>query len=245
MTTALLGVDASYDDISADDATRLYAAGIRIFCQCLWTGGAQPAPRVTNLRNAINAKLIPVGYISVTGNNTGAWHTSMGRNGVPDDIWNALALVPIDVELTGIPNATIRDAINSIFNLKGTKCVYTAYFAWHGYQGNTSDFTDCLLWNANWRGIAPDPVGQFFSELPFGGWKIHQVVGEQWSGGYNLEACYVDRDVFSKELLMPTIPIEDRVAALENQTKFLASIASALKVSLDNIKTKLKEAGSD
>lgn len=65
--TEIPGVDASYDALSPSEAKELYDGGVRVWAQCLWTGANAPGNRVINLRNAINAGLIPVGYISVTG----------------------------------------------------------------------------------------------------------------------------------------------------------------------------------
>ena len=204
----LKGIDASYGTLTDDIAKRLWAAGYRVFGQCLWTGAEQPPPRVINLRVALNNGFIILGYISVTSYMDGYYHVQRGRAGVPDDIWNALALAPIDVELNGIPNLTIRQAVDA---LDKRKSIYTSYNCWVNKQGNPHDFTDCLLWNAggkNWDrpdlAVPPDYVGGNFAKNPYGGWTVNQVVGEQWSGGSDVEGINADRDIFSEELLVPT-----------------------------------------
>lgn len=200
--TILHGVDASFDDLSDAEAKRLRARGIDVFFQCLWTGNEQPPPRVTNLRTAHRNGFILGGYISVTGSRSGYEHAQSGRNGMPQDLWDALVLVPIDVELDGIPNTTIRDAVEAVATMDKRRAVYTSYNCWVNKQGNPMNFTDCLLWNAYWD---RDPDADFPS-LPFGGWRPDQVVGEQWSGRQTVEGVHVDRDTFVKELLVPAPP---------------------------------------
>jgi hypothetical protein len=92
---------------------------------------------------------------------------AQGRAGVPDDIWDALALVFIDVELDGIPNATVRQAVEATANLGKRRAIYTSYNAWVTKQGNPQDFTDCLLWYAHW-----DNKPEIDWALPFGSWHL-------------------------------------------------------------------------
>ncbi|MCJ7510791.1 MAG: hypothetical protein MUP14_07895 [Dehalococcoidia bacterium] len=214
------GVDASYDALSPSEARDLKNAGVRVFAQCLWAGSDQPGNRVINLRNAINAGLIPVGYISVTNSHNGVWHVERGRAGVPDDIWGALALVPIDVELDGIPNGIIREAIDETARLGKRPCIYTSYNAWVNKQGNPKTFTDCLLWNALWD-ENPDID---FPGLPYGGWQPHQVVAEQWAGGDNYVGVFVDRDSFVRELLLPQ---EDTMSEADKAELYVLRILRA------------------
>lgn len=205
--TVLDGVDVSYDDVSEQDARLLFAAGVRVFGQCLWTAREQPPPRVTNLRNASKAGLLIVGYISVNGSRPGAWHVTQARAGVPDDLWSQLVLRPIDVELNGIPNTTIEDALRRNAEEGGSwlgerRAIYTSFGHWTGQQQNTQAFRDCLLWNASWDNN-PDID---YASLPYGGWTLQQVVGEQWSGGTNVQGVFADRNSFVQEILLP-VPV--------------------------------------
>ena len=207
------GVDASYDTLDDAEAKRLRAAGVQVWAQCLWTGSDPPAPRVTNLRVALNNGFIIAGYISVTGSHDGYWHVGRGQAGVPPDIWDALALVFVDVELDGIPNLTVRQAVDDLVHEGKRRAIYTSYNAWVNKQGSPTNFTDCLLWNALWD-ENPDID---FPGLPYGGWQPHQVVAEQWSGGQNVEGVFVDRDSFVRELLVPqeekTMPTLEQLEA--------------------------------
>jgi hypothetical protein len=197
----LQGVDASFTILTDEAAKRLRAAGIQVFAQALWTGATQPAPRVTNLRVAQQNDFILLGYISVNGGVAGQYHAKMGRQGVPQDLWDALALAPIDVELDGIPNSTIRGALDAVYALGKRPSIYTSESCWLEKQGDSHDFGDTLLWDARWTGIpGPHPV-------TYGKWA--GVVGYQYTGGQTLEGVYVDRDTFIKELLLPEETMSD------------------------------------
>lgn len=221
------GLDASFTYLSPDKAIELRNAGYEVWAQCLWTGIVQPPNRVINLRNAINAGIIPVGYISLNGDSPGLYHVSMGRSGVPDDIWSMLVLVSIDVELPGIQNSEIRHAVDETVRLNKRRSIYCSWYSWYGYHSDSHDFTDCLLWNANWRGVPPTKQGEYFSQLSFGGWQPDQVIGEQWSGGTNIHGVYVDQDMFVKEMLMPKTLTFDESLGINK------AIASVLAVDRD------------
>lgn len=197
--TTIFGVDASYDSLSPAEAAQLKAAGVEVFWQCLWTGAEQPPPRIENLRTAKNAGLTIMGYISVAPHHDGRWHAEQGRAGVPGDIWDALVLVPTDVELNGIPNQMIRDCVERIVEMGKRRAIYTSYGHWTSAQGNTRTFIDCLLINAFWD----DNPDVDFPAFRYGGWQDNQVVGEQFTGGHVYAGVFVDRDVFVKELLLP------------------------------------------
>jgi hypothetical protein len=198
------GVDGSYTRLTPEAAAQLRASGELVWWQCLWTGSEQPAYRIENLRIAIAAGMIPLGYISVTWACDGAYHVGQGRAGVPDDLWAALILVPVDVELAGIPWATVRQAVDLLATpAYGGKrrAIYSSYQAWVDYLGNPSTFRDCLLVNALWD---QDPDIDF-ANLPYGGWTLAQLVGEQYNGGTEIAGVYVDLDMFNRNLLLEGI----------------------------------------
>jgi len=195
----LKAVDGSYTTLGVDDAQKLRASGIEAWGQCLWTGTEQPDPRVENLRNALIAGMLVFGYISVSHDHDGPWHVAQGRAGVPDDIWAQLVLVFVDVELPGIPVATVRGAVEALAAVGKRRAIYTSQHAWVDLMGDPTDFTDCLLWNANWD-FDPDDVD--FVNRPFGGWTVGQLVGEQYTGGVDIGDVYVDQNMFNQDLFM-------------------------------------------
>lgn len=231
--TTMYGVDLSYDDLTPAEAIGLREAGVEVVAQCLWTGVEQPRPRVSNLRSAIAAGLTVMGYISVSSGRGGAEHAEAGRAGVPDDIWDQLVHVVTDVELPGISNETIRDCVERLVELGKPRAIYTSYGHWTGNQQNTTEFADCLLWNALWDGL-PDID---FASLPYGGWSYEKLLGEQWSGGTYVRGVFVDRNTFIREnVFVPRVEVEEmtkeQVEELlaAQRTELLGYIGNLLKL---------------
>lgn len=224
------GVDGSYTRLTPQAAEDLRAAGELVWWQCLWTGAEQPANRIENLRIAVTAGLIPMGYISLAAGVGGRWHLEHGRAGVPDDLWQALVLVVVDVELPAIAGMAVRDAVEALATPEyGAKrrAIYTSYHAWVDLMGNPTTFTDCLLVNALWD---QDPDIDF-AGLPYGGWTLEQLVGEQFNGGTEIAGVYVDLDMFNRNLLevaMPESSKADRVGLLGRWAALLLSGDDAL-----------------
>ena len=144
-------LDISYHVLTDAQAERLKAAGWRGIMCCLWTAREVPRPTLDNLRIAYAHGLMVGGYISVNGSMPGVWHVENGQ-AAAGDMWDKLVHVPIDVELQGIPNATIREALEKAASLGKARAIYTSESCWRENQGNSLDFADCLLWNALWTG---------------------------------------------------------------------------------------------
>jgi hypothetical protein len=198
MSHWVYGVDSSFDELTLAEARKLKDAGVQVYAQALWTGREQPGPRIVSLRNALNAGIPKlVGYISVSNNGRdGTWHVNQGRAGVPDDIWNALAKVPIDVELQGLTMQThVLPALGRAAALGKPQDVYTNWNTWVSILGNPRRPNGVGLWNAFWDG-APDFD---FPSLRFGGWQDDEVWGEQWSGGTYIQGQFADRNQFRSE----------------------------------------------
>lgn len=192
------GLDMSYDILMPAKAKALWDAGYRVFAQCLWTGIERPLVRLGNLRAAADQGFILIGYISIT-TRGGASDVVAARDGVPDDLWARLSLTPIDVELPGISDDTVRAAVEITVDLGKRRCIYTSYNHWIGRQRNSTAFMDCLLWDASWDG---DPAASFLRRS-YGGWTPEQVVGKQYTGGEYVSNVFADKDVFDLDLLVP------------------------------------------
>lgn len=213
------GVDASYSEMTDAEAKRLRADGVEVFVQALWAATETPPVAQWNLEIAIDNGFIVAGYISVNGLHSGAWHADQGRRAVWSHTWDKLALVFVDVELRGIPNQIIRDALDRVAYYGKRPAIYTSYNCWVNYQGNPTIFTDALLWNAYW-----DRHEDFsYPRLRYGGWGDDQVVGEQWSGAIEMHGVLVDRDRFNLDLL-EVKPMPNGTTSLE---RFIAIEAAA------------------
>lgn len=209
------GVDASYDHLSLGEARLLRRAGVKVFVQCLWTGLEQPPNRTLNLRNALLGG-IPVlaGYISISANGQpGSWHVIHGRAGLPNDLWERLSRVPVDVELPGLTFAGVADALEEVSALGKPKDVYTNFNTWASILHNPDRPDGVGLWNAYWDG---DPDVDF-SRLPFGSWSPDEVWGEQWSGGAHVEGVYIDRNTFRAAAFPELAPAPDEPAPAEDR----------------------------
>lgn len=210
MSHWIYAVDGSYDELTPAEAARLKAAGVQAYVQCLWTGREQPATRVVSLRNALNAGLKIIGYISVAPGHDGGWHVAQALTGVPADIMAALVKVPIDVELEGLTFAIhVAPALNAVAALGKPRDIYTSYNCWVNILGNPVRPAGTGLWNALW-----DQNPDFdFPSLRFGGWQDSEVWGEQWSGGTYVEGQNVDRNQFRSEAIgiaHPTPPTTEQ-----------------------------------
>lgn len=210
------GVDASYDLLTPEIAQALKASGIQVFAQCLWTGVEQPANRGVNLRNALEAGLAIIGYISIAPGQTGAWHVVSGRAGLADDLWAALIKVPIDVELAGLTFVDVQSALRRVALLGKPQDIYCNYNTWVNVLGNPLRPYATGLWNALWNN---DPANDFKS-LPYGGWQESEVWGEQYTGASAIEGLNADSDIFRAAALgigdspMPIITEKDLRMAL-------------------------------
>lgn len=224
--TVIKGVDASFDELTDKKARDLRAAGYEVYAQCLWTGSQRPLVALGNLLVAIEHGFIPVGYISLSAGHPGPWHVEQGRTTVDTDTWDKLALVSIDVELQGIANTDIRRAVDRVVEMGKRRCIYTSYHCWTDFQGDPQTFTDCLLWNALW-----DLDEDFdFPSLPYGGWTMEHVVGEQYTGGHDVHGLNADEDVWIKELLIKEEPMKYQVFSDEQREGIIKAYVAGTQV---------------
>lgn len=208
-------VDASFDELTLSEAECLKAQSWPVYWQCLWTGTEQPPARILSLRTAEQAGLRLAGYISLNSNPPGAWHIQQGRDGVPDDLWEKLDFVAIDVELPDIHVDEIRGAIIWLEALGKKVTLYTSYNAWMNYviPGNSTEPADrgIPLINALWD----DHPDFDFPTLRYGGWRDEQVFMEQWSGGTHVCGQFVDRNTIVHPRLIYSQEEEDDVTPQE------------------------------
>lgn len=185
------GVDVSFDQIDPPEATLLKGAGVKVGVQCLYTGAARPAVRVANLRNLAAAGIKIAGYASITGQG-GAQSMQAARADMPNDLWDSLSWVFVDVEWPTNTLAQVTEAIATLSAMGKAGAVYTSYNQWHNVMGNPPHPAGSKLWNAYWDGDADFD----YPSLPFGGWPTEDVIAEQWSGGTNVPGAFADRNQF-------------------------------------------------
>jgi hypothetical protein len=188
------GVDASYDLLTADQAEAYRAAGVSVYAQALsalppW-GLEQPRYRIESLRNAQAAGLTIVGYALLACGN-GAADMDFARQGVPDDIWAALAFIAIDVEVSCNTIEHVYQAVQRVREFGKPVVIYTSYNQWVYIMGNPAAPPAVGLWDASWDGNPDLDLAYRYSEavdgcpngwLVIGCWDPRWVVGQQYSG---------------------------------------------------------------
>jgi hypothetical protein len=191
-------VDSSYDYLTAYETQCLKDSGVSLFIQCLlalpYSGPEQPRACIPNLYAAQARQLDIGGYIAIGSQLPGAAYVDMARERMPNDLWDALKFVAIDVEVQGIAEREVVEAVSTVAQLGQRAVIYTSHNIWTNYVTPSNSFLlstlGVPLWNAFWDG---DPDVDF-SNLPFGGWMLKQVALEQWSGGTNVCGQFVDRN---------------------------------------------------
>lgn len=187
------GVDTSYDSVTLDEARRLFNAGVRVAFQCIWTGNERPGPAVANIKSYHDAGLITCGYLSVSPGLSGLAHVIQGYDTLPQDTKGFLNDVAIDVELTGLKyDFHVRPAIEAMAAKGYRRMAYTSYNAWKNLLGDPTPPQGTLLWNAFWDN---DPDFDFAS-YPYGGGAF-VLIGEQFTGGEDVEGVFADRSLFA------------------------------------------------
>ena len=124
----------------------------------------------------------------------GAGYVDWARQRIGNTRWGKLALVALDVEvaLGTDPIVRLLSAVTAVEQGRQTPAISTSYSTWRQYVNNTSQFNHLLLWNALWD--AESDID--FSRLPFGGWMVDKLFGEQYSGGTDYDGQKVDLDIF-------------------------------------------------
>lgn len=233
----LPGVYASFDHLTPEIADALWADGYRVFSQQLWTAaavGGQPEFRVENLRIAHDKGFKLVGPIAINGSQPGAWHVLQAREGIPDDLWNALLLTPIDVELLGITNIEIRNAVEQTVALGKRRAMYLSVHTWDDYQGGPKGFKDCLLYIAQYDNVQ----SMAFIRLP-SSLDGAFIAGKQFTNSLDIDGLETCREVWNEWVLAGTSPPDPvptyTLASHEAAIQFLSKVVIGQQARLDKL----------
>lgn len=196
------GIDCSYDELTQTEARDIRAAGVEVFGQCLWTGAERPLVAVNNLRRAKEAGMYALGYLSVSPRGVkwpGDKHVEAGYDDLPDDVKALMSHVALDVELEGLRyDFHVEPGIEALVARGWRRLVYTSYNAWVNYLGNPTPPGGAALWNAFWDNDADYD----FTRLPFGH-DAFVLIGEQFTGGQNVNGQFADRNRFEDSFFVP------------------------------------------
>ncbi len=222
--TRIKALDASYSVFSDASFQQMKGDGYGLFIQGAWTAVAVPGQPRTNLKRARETGLLTAAYISLNGNRSGAGHINKGFDAIGAKEWEYLSFVAIDCEVDNITEKTIRDAETRVLQLGGRPIIYTAYWWWHGRFGNNQNFTHLPLWNAYYDG---DPDYDF-QRLPYGGWALDDLVGEQYQGSTKLYNGQVDLNMFEADFLQDK-PEEDDMGMTAQETAEFQELKETVK----------------
>ena len=200
------GVDFSYDPISAREIRCLRDSGIGLMVQCLWTALETPPTANANIRRLVEAGVPVAGYISINSSRSGDYHVAKAKANIEPYLWGKLRWISVDVELDDITVVQIMQARNAllqdgIFPVP----IYTSYNVWTTKiipRNSTVLARDgALLWNAYWDNDRDVDFGR----LPFGGWTVDTMIGEQYTGDTPKCGHHLDRNTFFKDVALPAI----------------------------------------
>jgi len=199
----------------------LYASGQRVAV----VGSAHPHPNAYtsgNLSRAEAAGFVLATYVALSPGLTGATVVETGRQQCGPH-WDKLAFVAVDCELNGITVAQIKQAVERVGALGQRPVIYTAHWWWVGHFGDKQDFKHVPLWNAYYD-QQPDVD---FAKLPYGGWTLDKVIGEQYAGSVQVDGVTVDRNSFRKDFVVPQpVPTDSqRLTALAILAQISETIA--------------------
>ncbi len=203
------GIDVSFSRVSPAWCQHRVAEGVRVFVQCLWTGGYQAHPGIravaeANLKDAREAGMITAGYL-----NTNPWfpanislieaernaNTEWDRIGENAPGWHPFAggVVFNDVEISGVTEAQIKEHCEAITGAGKKTAIYSARWFWTGHLGNAQWpwLLDYDIWAADY-----DHDPDIASAALFGPWSKADVIGKQYEGTVDVEGVDIDRNIF-------------------------------------------------
>ena len=159
------------------------------------------------MRNARIAGLQRGIYAAINGSLPDAgWHIQKSKEIVGSE-WGSLSCVSVDVEIDNIEEHHIQQALDRVEYYDSRPLVYSAYWFWSQYLSHVTSFARYPLWNAYYD----DHPDIDFAKLPYGGWDISMVVGEQYTNTTPYMGMQVDFNFFydnfwkGEEPYMPTV----------------------------------------
>lgn len=182
-------IDFSYSRLTTDAIRKFEQDGVVLFIQCLWTGAEMPPACIPNLKLLRQERKLTAGYISLTAREPGAQHVSRPKSLIPNELWQWLAGIAIDVELPDILDYNIWDALVRVQNSGKTAFLYTSKNAWTNYVRHVRgyDFSSWPLWDAHW-GVPPN------LDVDYGPWT--RAVGHQYNNDVSRYGVTVDENYF-------------------------------------------------
>jgi GH25 family lysozyme M1 (1,4-beta-N-acetylmuramidase) len=182
--------------------SRMHAHGVRGVVVGSWHGLDANPHAEADLRDARALGMITSTYI-VVNNRRGADAVNAGRTACGRE-WEHLRSVWIDVEVAGVTETILQDALNAAERqlAPGRVGVYTGKWFWDFWQLSVGhairQFSDYPLWTALYNGRRD------LEFIPYGGWT--SIVGHQYAGSTAAFGTTVDFNVFDRDWFMGERP---------------------------------------
>ncbi len=179
-----------------------------------WHGNTGNQYAEENLSKALAAGFPHLGtYTVISPHRTGKYAVEQAEF-FCGNMWDKLDFVSIDCELRGITTSQIMDAVELCWRKGKLVNIYTAWWFWYEVFGNPSDLKSVPLWNAYYD--SDEDID--FDTLPYGGWELSNVVGEQYAGttpmfGTEVDLNMFDEDWLKGEEMVPNPNLDQRINA--------------------------------
>ena len=156
--------------------------GVEVAVVGSWHGTRANQYAMVNLARASLAGLKTATYFAINGSRPGEFHVEAGRITCGDE-WEHLNFVAIDVEIRGVTEEILDDALARVTELGGRPCL--------DRPGGVSRYVRYPLWTAFYDGRPTLDVPLY------GGWE--RAVGHQYAGTTAAYGTQVDLNVFDAE----------------------------------------------
>lgn len=178
--------------VGEDKLRRMVADGVKGVCVGSWHGLDENPYAKCNLRDARLLGLKTATYI-VVNNRPGYWTVRQGWEACGAE-WDYLSFVAADVEVRGVTEAILGEALATIEAYGGQPCIYTGNWFWNWWKldlGHVPDFHAWPTWLALYNGVPDLNVTPAYGLGP--------VVGHQYTGSTAAYGTTVDFNVFDSK----------------------------------------------
>lgn len=177
-------------DVPSQSLRAMRSDGITGICVGAWHG-IDRNPFVRSVLKRARAVGLKTALYIIINNRPGAWTVDQAKAAAGDE-WGPCVFHSADVELQGVTEAILQDALDRIVELGGYPNIYTGAWFWNMWRPSNR-FASVGLWTANYNG-RPD------LNVPlYGGWT--KAIGHQFTGSTPKYGTTVDQNVFDSDWL--------------------------------------------
>ena len=183
-------------EVSRNSHRQMRQAGVRAFIPGLWHGTDANSYALNSLANGRAEGLLPGGYIVVVARD-GREVVRLGKAAAGSH-WKDMFGVAIDIEIAGITEANLANALDEVRVQGQRPFLYTGNWFWSWWRvalGHWPEVGAPDSWIAYYNGIAD--LGSFPSKPGYG-----RIIGHQYTGSTSAFGTTVDFNVFDESWLL-------------------------------------------